>query len=650
MPLKLLDYGKPNPFGEIIGKPRKLAYPVNAYRVTLPKPDKDGGLNMFERVILKIIDACGTKEADALSQEICIPVELVQFILLRLRDKTFIDENNEILNQQRDKWMKEKEPVYITAMLFRELATGKILPFLHWLDNENPLRKKEGEENSFWTIRWKKSYMNRKPDTHDVILALRAMKKRLITSGDYSRFPAIKQIIIADEPEQYYLDCPIAIQKSDGEFRIADPFGNGFSLLLEKSFDQLLEQDDNLKDWFMNWKQGLSNPKPNKPVAPPKEPFDNDKNWGRYRNLVSNMRIKQNTQYHSIEQIHSALEWALFYACTQRQYDAAVRRIRLINQIEHSSLLKETAKKIGLDSPQNGFNPIPEGKLYDFLDGKAEMATVISIMLLMAENDLSHPLHKIANRHQDFITRLFDIKKKRDTQAHGKGKVQKGVKLTEDEDAFMREIVTALLPDIRFTDIPIAAVVDKDFDADIMLDSRTNIQNEFGFKYFNQLETDLQDRLIYAERFWLSCNDGDDACTFVCDLYAALQAMFRKKLAGVLPPEINNSEFIKCAQKKAMQAELGKLPGSLQTVDQLKIRRTLQGDDQTLGSCAVAFLLVSNEDSLHTIFQFQPFFLSDVADIITRRGHGNETIPMKKEEIFKLRKSVYLTIKTLLEV
>ena len=68
--LKLLDYDKPNPFGGIIGKSRKLAWPVNAYRVTLPKVSgTDDGLNAFERVILKLLDAVGVMDADALAAE-----------------------------------------------------------------------------------------------------------------------------------------------------------------------------------------------------------------------------------------------------------------------------------------------------------------------------------------------------------------------------------------------------------------------------------------------------------------------------------------------------------------------------------------------------------------------------------------------------
>ena len=98
--LKLLDYGKQNPFGETIGGLKHLAWPVNAYRVTLPKASDDGnGLNPFERVIIKLLDAVGAMDASALADETRIPLGLVKGILLRLRDKGFIDEHNAILKQ-----------------------------------------------------------------------------------------------------------------------------------------------------------------------------------------------------------------------------------------------------------------------------------------------------------------------------------------------------------------------------------------------------------------------------------------------------------------------------------------------------------------------------------------------------------------------
>ncbi len=651
MPMNFLDYGKISPFGEIVGRPRSLAWPVNVFRVTLPKVSEDGdGLNPFERVILKIIAAGAARETGALARETCIPVDLVQCVLLRLRDKAFIDEHNDIINQKRKTWenMEEKPPVFVSALLFRECATGKIMPFLHLLGDNNPLKKKEDRNKIFKKILWVDEYKNSSPTPRNVISAFRAMKKRSMAFGDETSLPAVQQITIANEPEEYYLDCPIAIQKSDGEFRIADPFSNGFSLLLENAFSCLLEQDNILSDWLMNWRQNLSNPRQDKHTTTPKEPYDNDANIGRYPNLVYNLRIGKNTQYRSIEQIYAALEWALFYACAQCPFDTALNQLRFTNQSEHTNILKRAAERIGLVLPEYDFHAVPSGKLDAFISGEAEMATVLGIALLMAANDSSHPLRRIAALHSDFIIRIFDIKKKRDTQGHGKGKVQKN-ELELQEEAFMREIVTALLPSMRFSNTP-SVEADKYAVADLLLDARTSIQSEFGFKLFNCLGTDLQDRLIYAERFWLSCKDGDDALAFACDLYAALQRVFRQRLSGVLPPDIKDFEFPVIAQKNANDSGFGELPECLCTVKPSAIRKTLQGDDQTLGACVVAFLLVSVPDTLRSIADTHPSFTSDVADIITLRGHGNEPLPLPKGDIGKFRKESFKIINTLLEV
>ena len=76
----------------------------------------------------------------------------------------------------------------------------------------------------------------------DVINALRGMKKRAAVFGMEEKMPPVQQITITAEPELYHLDCPIAIQRVDSEFRVADPFGNGFSLILEKPLSSFLSE------------------------------------------------------------------------------------------------------------------------------------------------------------------------------------------------------------------------------------------------------------------------------------------------------------------------------------------------------------------------------------------------------------------------
>jgi len=649
--LRLLDYGKPAPFDGIIGVSRHLAWPVNAFRVTLPRVLDDGdGLNAFERVVLKLLEVVGVMDADALADETRIPLDLVKGVLLRLQDKGFIDEYKAIIKQERNEGLYEEgnSPVFVTALLFRELVTGKILPFLHQLDDANPLQKKEGEEKDFRTIRWDASHKRNAPTQRDVINALRAMKKRAAVLGMEYKMPPVQQITIIAEPEFYHLDCPIAIQKSDSEFRIADPFGNGFSLILEKSFEQMLELEDHLAGWLLTWKQQLSTSGSGKQDTKQKEPFETEANWQRYPKLIASLKPANNAQFRTLAKIHASLEWALFYACCVRPFKDVIATLKYTEQSQHAALLEQSAQAIGLERPLQGFRPIREGKLREFENGGAYQETVLAIAILQARNDEGHPLRRLAATQPDLIDRLIAISAKRNEKAHGKGGADAPQHELTDEP-FLREVVHTLVRDIVFVDTP-TFISDKDTQVDELLDARASIQAEFGFKLFNRLSRHLQDRLIHAERFFLSCHDGDDAATYVGDLYGAAQASFEKLLAGRLPPDASDTQLIGMAESKAVAADLCEvLPESLRTVKTLTVRQTLQGGSQSLGACAIALLLVSDEDALAAIHDTQPTFVGDMANLIIRRGHGNEPLPLPKAKIAELRKAAFSTIKTLLE-
>ena len=652
--LKLLDYGKPNPFGETIGRPRNLAWPVSAYRVTLPRRSGDGeDLNPFERVILKLLDVLGAVKDHELADETRIPLDLVRSILLRLQDKELIDGSNAVIELERDYEGSQhaKAPLFVTALVFRELVTGKHLPFVHWLDDTNPLQKKEREEDQFWSIRVDDEHKRFPLTQRDVIKVLRAAQRRSAAFGKDDRIPPVQQIRIVQQPELHYLDCPIAIQKSDGEFRIADPFGNGFSLVLEGALERLLEQDETLGQWLRKWKHLLSNPNPRngESDARMKEAFDNKANRQRYPKLLDNLHLQRSASFHSIAQIYASSEWALFYASSRRPFEKPVATLKFTAQAEHPALLADAATQIGLTLPPFGFKPVREGKLRDFEDGKAELATVLSIAVLQAQGDDSHPLHRIASSHPEFIIRLFGIKRKRDEKSHGKGGADAPDKELPDAP-FMRDMIHALLPDMVFSGMPVIEA-DRNSRSDALLDARTSIQSEFEFKTFNRMGTNLKERLVHAERFFLSCKDGDDGIGFVRELYAALQSTFEMSLAGRLPPDTDDDLLIESAGRKATSAKLcSELPDSLRTVRALAVRQTLQGSGQSLGACVLAFLLMSDDDSLHSLADAQPSFVNDVANIIAKRGHGNEPLPLSKAATAELRKASYKTIKTLIEV
>jgi hypothetical protein len=650
MPLMLLDYGNPKPFGKIVGRERHLAWPVNAYRVTLPMSSEDAeNLNPFERVILKLIDAGGSTEADQLAVETCIPSDLVQCVLLRLRDKAYIDEYNRIIIEKRNEWMLDQDSrkSIVTAVLFRELSSGRILPFLHLLNSSNPLRQKE-DTRQFQMIRSDDTHARKHPEASDVISALRGMLKRSKAFGKSTLLPSVRQITVVAQSEPYLLDCPIAILMSDGDFRIADPFGNGFSLILESAYNKILERDEACGKWMSDWRKSLSNPAQERLIAAKKEPYDNEANRARYPKLISVLNAHiSHRQNRSIEQLHNILEWALFYSCVERPYSPAIQKLRLTSQPEHPALLKSAAERLSLTLPPEGLFAVLEGKLNDFLEGKAELGTVLSLSLLMAAVDPYHPIHRIASTYRDFVKRLFSIKKNRDESAHGVSGVRR-MDVELSDEAFTRDVVTNLLSNVTF-DGSTAGESNTEHATGLLLDARTSIQGEFGYKLFNQMGINLQERLINAEQFWLRCRDGDNALPFVCDLSAALQIAFRRTLYGAMPPDIAESDYLATAGKIAVEHGLGDLPECLLTSKRSSIRETLLGSDQTLQSCLVAFLLVSAPETLSAVAQAHPSFITDLAQLIDRRGHGNEPTPLPRDAVRGLRRAVYTIISTLQE-
>lgn len=114
-------------------------------------------------------------DANDLATETCIPIGLVKGILLRLQDKELIDEYNFVIKQ--DIAIEgDSSPIFASAPLFRELATGKDFAIPPLLSEANPLLKREGREKRLSTVRPSDLQIDGTPTERDVIQALRSTK------------------------------------------------------------------------------------------------------------------------------------------------------------------------------------------------------------------------------------------------------------------------------------------------------------------------------------------------------------------------------------------------------------------------------------------------------------------------------------------
>ena len=78
--IKMLDLHASFAGDAHMARPRTLAWPVLAYRVTLPDTAEGAGdaLNPFERLLLTLLEIEGSASEERLAEETCIPEDFVE--------------------------------------------------------------------------------------------------------------------------------------------------------------------------------------------------------------------------------------------------------------------------------------------------------------------------------------------------------------------------------------------------------------------------------------------------------------------------------------------------------------------------------------------------------------------------------------------
>jgi hypothetical protein len=619
--------------------------------VTLPVTPAAGhdSLNAFERVILKVIDAVGDLDEAQLSAETCIPVDLVRSVVCRLQDKGMVDAANAIVDGRRALWDNDSLDVdYRAALACRELVSGRLIPFLLFLDDRTPVRTKDVGDHVRTMPRGRLGQNPGPPSARDVINILGQMTRRSAIHVTSMRLPMVSQIRVEPEAEDYFLSCSIAIQAHDADFRIADPFGSGFSRVLEAVFDRQLDVDEKLQEWMTRWRSSLQSSAPRDVQRTrPLGPFDTVQNRESYPGLVAALTPAAGAQHRSVEDIYASLEWALFYCCEAHRPEVVLRRLELDSGSDYSRRMSGIAEQVGFERPVQGFRPVLKGKLDDYLRQMPEMETVLAIALLQAETDRDHPMHSLSSIHPDFIVRVRTLASDRGDRAHGQ-RVAPASDVELASEPFMRESVSVLLPAVQFG--PVAPQTEAPGRVDLLLEARNNLLRSFGYPDFKKLGLSAADSLLSAEMFALASADGGDARTFVSDLYSALQAVFRNFLGGAAPVGIPSSEYTKQAELNANRAGLGALPESLASVNPRRIRDALHGNDRSLGASVMSFLLTARPETLEEVQLVQPDFLEVITRIHSLRGHANQPLPMQRRDMRALSRSTIAMVLLLLDL
>ena len=636
-------------FEDKIGKTRVIGWPVDAYRVTLPPRATVSGhqLNPFETVVFELLGVLGSIDNSTIANETCIPIDLVRSVVLKLRDQGLIDENNSVLKTHSETFFESRVEKYSTAIVFRELVGGNILPFVKPLNNTSTLESRDMRLDRVIGPS-RESRVLGPPSTREVLTAIEEMKRRARAHDKHFSIPVVEQIRVNNRSESHHLACSIFIGKQDGDFRIVDPFGLGFSHILEGSFARRLESDEKIQDWISAWHKSLlhRSKSPEKDSRPLGMSVTDDEIQA-YSKLLKALTPARGANFRSSGEIYASLEWALYYSCVMNDPEAAVETLRHVPNDSCAEFLASATRRVGFEVPRSGFRVLAKGKFLDFLNQRPEMETVLAISLVQADSNPKHLIREVAQLFPDFIQLLRALGHHRSQQAHGKNYVV-GEEIELGSDSMMRTVISTLLPAIQFDAMRNPS--DPGENADIRLLARSRLIELLGYEVFEKIGLSARSSLLNVEKYLCNSIDGDDARSFVSDLYSALQAVVRKLVYETSLSEAPSSNLIEEAQKRAIQCRLGVLPNSLQTVSLRRIRSAIAGDDSTLGALILAMLLRVDDLVLERIAVAQEDFLILVADVIKQRGHDNEPVFMSKSESLDLRNRIINTVVTLTSI
>jgi hypothetical protein len=617
---------------------------VSAFRVTLPRigDNRVGDLNAFELVILGLLQVSGPIEENLLAEKTCLPIDMIRLVVARLQDRGYVDRDRKVQRSSRS----AGEDLFATvssavAIVFRERVSGQLLPHLHLIRDGDVLRTKLIERAM---ILHSGIFKQEAPTSRDILRIVKIARRRKVQFFDDFQLPTLQQIRISPESEEFYLHCPIAFEAHDGECRIADPFGLGFSKILEDVFDKQVTHDESLQSWLLKWRQTVVSGR-TRETSKNRNKSGFIENMHLFPELVKQLQGDSNGR-RDLRQLYAAIEWALFYCCEMDGLNSAVARLRMRDLNSRSAWLARIAASIGLQVLEGGVRDFPDGRLLDLETHKVSMDPALAVALVQAEMNSEHPLRRVATKHPDFLQRLRMLGRARGDDVHGKSEPYLPTDVLAS-DSFMQSVVTTLIPSIRFVEsLDSEAFIAH---ADEIIQARTNLQADLGYRAMSRLGRSTETSLLKAERHLLSMRHGDDAQGLISNLCSAIQSALSGLMLGQVK-SIASSGFFEKAESNSIMASLGSLPKSLKSVNVQRIRSAIEGRDSTLGSLTIAFLVSSEIELLGELAALCPGFLDVVSQLLDLRGHGNVTIEANLEVIRPLRKDAIMVVGALLEL
>lgn len=313
--------------------------------------------------------------------------------------------------------------------------------------------------------------------------------------------------------------------------------------------------------------------------------------------------------------------------------------------VQNGRILSQAAEQLNLEcSREESFLRVSSDEIRACRNGRMSLRPLFALALAAAAADDRHPLRRLAEVMPDMIKRLIRLKALRDMASHGGAQ---GENASSSELSGLRDLVVILLQDLcpELTASASGQAVHGADSMDMLAVERALLPF-FPQRVRNRFPEGLEQELRLAEgtlqQFGIGCGQSEDEipALAIMNLYGFCQRVFSVKTSSAMECGETSAE---AACTRARQAGFlsadEHLPQDLVRTASDNLRKALQGGKTTLGGVCLAYLLCAPAEELQRTATLRPTLLTDVADLIRLRGHGQGLISASDAE--RIRKAVY---------
>lgn len=696
-------YDYPNPFSKNgVSRIQALLWPCTVFTVSISQQKSDD-LNIFEKVILKLL-YLGIRENE-LAKTLCIQMDFLRFWLERLAQIGYLKGNG--LTDAGRKFVEcGEKKIYKNALIYREEAEGRILPFC---SIQAPQFVRSDERGAYFgnpanpdrihspiTILPGSSKHAKVPAPGQILDALRRFKAyRSVTPMVVPMFP--EQIAIYDqisievlnEGQFVYLYCPCVLAPNGRHALVYNPFGYfmfqeelGKALSNAKEFAEVMEalvsqdiegsslENGPAKSFAFNY-QGLE-PDAIRILAPLAEAATA---LTRY----SGVRADQNRELQRerrkaaksfASNICTALESMLGAMLKNCEKDSHMARLLkgivdvAINNDAQSNAqaLRASAEKLCLEFGKDDvvFLGLTPEEARGYRNGRINLRVLFAINLFAASPAVSdHPFWRMAVKRPGVVKLFWMINETNNAFGHGQNPDLPDQEMMEELFAVSLELLELL---------------DKNYGAAIA-DLRAGmararpVMTESGDHVAASLHRHFPAPLlaVLSRQFYELLWDAEDAFVesgldetdheisrkevsskLLKPLYAFCQAILHSVRAGYAAKGDDwQKKSLAAATMAGFRLVGNRLPNAISGTQQKFIDNAFRGGKTTLGGELIALLCSLPEEMLIKIADKSPAILINIDRLISLRGHNAN---IGAEEAMRIRGDIYADILPILQM